>query len=70
MLTPEENQKIIDAYDFLPKAASARDCTGLIPFLPVSHSELESYQNLYQYHPTFSQVLSAANPKNEKTDAK
>lgn len=64
MLTPEENEKIIDSYDYLTNAASSGDCTGLIPFLPVTESELHSYQNVYQYHPTFSQVWHAANEKN------
>ena len=31
MLNPKENEKIIDDYDYLSNAASARDCTGLIP---------------------------------------
>lgn len=66
MLTPEENEKIIDDYDYLQTAASARECTGLIPFLPTSDAELESYQEIYQYHSPFPQVLHAANAKTEK----
>lgn len=31
------------------KASSARDCTGLIPSLPQSDAELESYEELYPY---------------------
>ena len=31
------------------KACSASDCTGLIPALPQSESELESYAELYHY---------------------
>ena len=27
----EENQRIIDSYDYLTNAASSQDCTGLIP---------------------------------------
>ena len=27
----KSNQKIIDSYDYLSNAASAQDCTGLIP---------------------------------------
>lgn len=31
------------------KACSATDCTGLIPALPQSDSELESYAEVYHY---------------------
>lgn len=31
------------------RAVSACDCTGLIPSLPVSDSELESYAQIYHY---------------------
>ena len=44
----KENQKIIDAYDYLSNAASSQDCTGLIPSEPISTAELESYEELYQ----------------------
>lgn len=36
-----------DALDI--KACSATDCTGLIPALPQSDSELESYAEVYHY---------------------
>ena len=49
MLNNKENEKIIDDYDYLSNAASSMDCTGLIPSLPVSDAELESYNDLYQY---------------------
>lgn len=51
MLNPKENEKIIDDYDYLSNAASSMDCTGLIPSLPASDAELESYNDLYQYQP-------------------
>ena len=38
----KSNQKIIDSYDYLSNAASAQDCTGLIP---------ESYEEVYHYRP-------------------
>lgn len=69
MLTPKENKKIIDDYDYLTNAASSGDCTGLIPSLPTSDSELESYQDVYQYRPSFSQVWHAANDKTASDDA-
>ena len=36
-----------DLTDF--RAASATDCTGLIPSGPVDNAELESYQQTYDY---------------------
>ena len=51
MSESKENQKIIDNYDYLSKAASAGDCTGLIPALPQNKAELDSYSELYQYLP-------------------
>lgn len=51
MLNNKENEKIIDDYDYLSNAASAMDCTGLIPSLPQSNEELEAYNDLYQYQP-------------------
>lgn len=51
-LTPDnsdDNEKLIDAYDYLANAASAHDCTGLIPSEPLSQAERESYEDLYEY---------------------
>lgn len=45
------NQTIIDSYDYLANAASSMDCTGLIPSLPTSKAELESYEDVYHYQP-------------------
>lgn len=47
----EENQKRIDAYDYLSNAASSQDCTGLIPSQPASDEELEAYEDLYHFLP-------------------
>ena len=44
-----DNQSLIDSYDYMAGAASAGDCTGLIPSAPVSEAERESYQDLYAY---------------------
>ena len=38
-------------YDYLAHSASCQDCTGLIPFLPESDEELESYEDIYPYQP-------------------
>lgn len=59
MLNPKENEKIIDDYDYLSNAASARECTGLIPFLPTSDAELESYNDVYQFEPPFIPVKNS-----------
>lgn len=37
--------------DFDIQACAAMDCTGLIPSLPLSDAELESYNELYGYLP-------------------
>lgn len=47
----KENQLRIDNYDYLSNAASAMDYTGLIPSLPQSEEELESYNDICQLHP-------------------
>lgn len=47
----EENQRIIDSYDYLSNAAATQDCTGLIPSAPLNEAELESYDALYKYQP-------------------
>ena len=51
MSDPKTNQKIIDDFDYLSNAASSTDCTGLIPSLPTTEAELESYNDVYQYRP-------------------
>ncbi|MCI9168376.1 MAG: hypothetical protein HFH01_09365 [Dorea sp.] len=50
------NQEIIDSYDYLSSAASMQDCTGLIPSVPESAAELESYEDLYHFLPPNSDV--------------
>lgn len=56
-----ENQSLIDSYDYMAGAASAGDCTGLIPAAPVSEAERESYLDLYAY-----QYLPPKFPSKEK----
>ena len=38
-------------FDYLTNAASACDCTGLIPANPERDGALESYQEVYAYQP-------------------
>ena len=45
----KKNQQLIDQFDYLGNAASAQDCTGLIPWLPSSSFELESYEEVCRY---------------------
>lgn len=47
----KENIKIIETYDYLGKACSATDCTGLIPFAPEDLEQLDSYESLYPHMP-------------------
>ena len=47
----EENEQIIDFYDYLANAASTQDCTGLIPAIPESDEALEAYKDVYHFEP-------------------
>lgn len=40
-----------DDFDVDIQACSTMDCTGLIPSLPQSDAELESYEALYPFEP-------------------
>ncbi|MCC8025365.1 MAG: hypothetical protein LIP16_08700 [Clostridium sp.] len=42
-------EKEKDPYDIDIQSCSATDCTGLIPSLPQSEAELESYEDIYPY---------------------
>lgn len=50
-IAPWENQRIIDSYDYLGRASSVMDCTGLIPAAPLTSAELDSYEALYPFTP-------------------
>ena len=47
----ESTKQLIDDFDYLSNAASAMDCTGLVPSLPQNEDELESYNDVVQYMP-------------------
>lgn len=64
MSDPKENQKVIDDYDYLSNAASSGDCTGLIPALPQSKAEIDSYNELYEYLPPAVKKTSSIIQKN------
>ena len=51
ILKKKTNKELIDDYDYLTNAASTMDCTGLIPSLPQSEEELDSYNDIVQYMP-------------------
>lgn len=61
-----ENRQIIDSYDYLSNAASTWDCTGLIPSLPTTESELENYEEVYHYQPPRVPEKSKAEKNNTK----
>lgn len=42
-------EDLADTSDF--DSCSAMDCTGLMPALPLSEAELESYEDLYRIFP-------------------
>lgn len=50
-----ESEEFTDDMDSAPEAqmdiCSATDCTGLIPALPASDSEITSYEQLYHFLP-------------------
>ncbi len=37
----------------ISRASSACDCTGLMPSLPQSKEEVESYKNVYDFSPVY-----------------
>ena len=45
---PELSEQHFEAAEH---AASAGDCTGLIPRAPISESELDAYEDVYHYLP-------------------
>ena len=45
----KRNAEIIDSFNYLGNAASSMDCTGLIPFAHNTESELEDYEEIYQF---------------------
>ena len=47
----EENEKIIDSYDYMANAATTQDCTGLIPGNPIPGDNMEAYEDIYHYEP-------------------
>lgn len=47
----KSSKELIDDYDYLANAASAHEYTGLIPFLPTSEAELESYNAICHLYP-------------------
>ncbi len=49
MQKPKEQLR--DSYDYLANAASAQDCTGLIPGGFPDEEELEAYNEIYHYRP-------------------
>ena len=57
----KSTKQLIDDFDYLANAASTMDCTGLIPSLPQSEDELESYNDVVQYMPPDAAKKTGAN---------
>ncbi len=57
----KSQKKITDDYDYLSNAASAGDCTGLIPSLPQNEAELESYNDTYHFLPPGEHIKAEKN---------
>ena len=55
----KQHPELSEAHFAAEEAASAGDCTGLIPRAPVSESELDSYEDVYRYLPPGENDLSA-----------
>lgn len=47
-----EKKNFLDNYDFLANAASANECTGLIPTPASTSAERESYDAIFHYRET------------------
>ena len=47
----KKNHLIIEGYDYLARAASTTDCTGLIPTPATSEEERDAYKSIYPFLP-------------------
>lgn len=56
MKTTDSSDEKYHIRDININACSATDCTGLIPSLPQSKAELESYNDLYRFEPEAAAV--------------
>jgi len=50
-INANENQRIIDSYDYLSDSASSQECTGLMYAPPLNEEEIESYNEVYKFRP-------------------
>ena len=58
-------KELIDDYDYLANAASAMDFTGLIPSLPQSDAEIESYNDICQFLPPVKNTYESSKSRPE-----
>ena len=47
MKPTKPNQEILDSIDYLNQAASTTECTGLMPTIPQTKYEQESYEKIF-----------------------
>ena len=61
----KNQEKLIDDYDYLSNAASSTDYTGLIPSLPQSDAEIESYNDICQFLPPVKNTYESSKSRPE-----
>lgn len=61
----KDPKELIDDYDYLANAASAMDFTGLIPSLPQSDAEIESYNDICQFLPPAKNTYESSKSRPE-----
>lgn len=65
MKTTDSSDEKYRIRDIDVNACSTTDCTGLIPSLPQSKAELESYNDLYRFQPE-AVTVKASDTQDEK----
>lgn len=60
------NTKKADDYDYLANSATGMDCTGLMNRTAMNESEMEAYQDVYQYLPPNVRVENSTDKNTAK----
>ncbi len=56
----------VEDYDYLANSAAGMDCTGLMNRTAMNESEMEAYQDVYQYLPPNVKVDGVSSPEKTK----